>query len=1144
METRGSPLAAAGAPLDSVESDAWQTLCTLEAELEAELRDEVSRSAERRKSSDVKSWDSSETPMTTSTTSPSRTSFSNPPSSASPGYWLRRQPHPSWAHSASQSPARVSAPGVAQSRVSTHSEWSNSLGVVVDGFGHPMLPMATSKPLVRTGRHPLRERETRKWAATAFVAADDSPGDGKDSFSGHNGNRFHLVRDEKAGTHNFRGGFVDESPHFNSTRRTQSAQSARKRSSPAFGAVESTLTGGIATERRKKQRPPFVVGVGDSSRARFSRQAKENFSTRVANANLRARRSEGTKKSSPPEGVFVTQETPALRNNSNSAVSATRESKSPRVERVDAEFDFRFGKLSLDSHDANDPNASSSYAAAVDATRLLFDAVEKRVKCALARAMNQSGVVDRDRDENSFALAFPSPASSANAVEATRLRDRRDSTSFVDAISVPQQENPSTELVSPFANTDAKLPVRAMKRSIDAYLSRRRVGGSFGNSAASTPSVVFTAASTPTEKTKTCFENENENETETSSPKKALDSKPLSESPEPLPPTLVSERKPLPGGSKNTRVPGPNLRIESSDDDEFTYAPVYSPVAAIAAHKQMLSPEKANVSKKTTVGAFSKVGGVRPIRVDLRSRLGAASTSGTYGVTHEIKDTRNNTAKQSDSDASPDETTVSFPKRKILNALAPESSSSDEDENTELFSFCRRYRVSRVTSLVLEKWSCRVRERVQLANAHFGIKTKSLALYGWRLERVEGAVRNESRYCISQIPTLFAYTRLTLLFIYREVATRFSKIATRRRGRKRLAQCVQGWSKETKRCVAFRENIKNTLTRMVGGGAEQTGPETRVRLREISVETSPSERDATTRFEIGTMTEPETGFEASTDRVSEVLRVNASHGHDTAGIDVSRQASSLDTHAVNDVLDTLVRETDQHASCGPLFVATPAALRTGLDLCLVGEPGVSVAYTARGPSATSFSSELTEDSCSSCDDDEESEEEDESHEKPKAASFAAVTKDAADAVGVAVTGLLGLWRISETWNGYGVTDNASHGSLAGRFIPSDARDAARSPPTRALRFDPLGLDAQSDGLPVTSCSAVYKTSPVDRTPRVTSRTHQTPHTPRTPRVVFDAAKKQTMVLLDKGDGSPGNREVYVTMAEYVNYVDAAAVTYV
>ena len=35
-----------------------------------------------------------------------------------------------------------------------------------------------------------------------------------------------------------------------------------------------------------------------------------------------------------------------------------------------------------------------------------------------------------------------------------------------------------------------------------------------------------------------------------------------------------------------------------------------------------------------------------------------------------------------------------------------------------------------------------------------------------------------------------------------------------------------------------------------------------------------------------------------------------------------------------------------------------------------------------------------------------------------------------------------------------------------------------------------------------------------------------------------------MVLLDKGDGSPGNREVYVTMAEYVNYVDAAAVTYV
>ena len=35
-----------------------------------------------------------------------------------------------------------------------------------------------------------------------------------------------------------------------------------------------------------------------------------------------------------------------------------------------------------------------------------------------------------------------------------------------------------------------------------------------------------------------------------------------------------------------------------------------------------------------------------------------------------------------------------------------------------------------------------------------------------------------------------------------------------------------------------------------------------------------------------------------------------------------------------------------------------------------------------------------------------------------------------------------------------------------------------------------------------------------------------------------------MVLLDKGDGSPDNREVYVSMAEYLEYVDACAASYV
>ena len=146
--------------------------------------------------------------------------------------------------------------------------------------------------------------------------------------------------------------------------------------------------------------------------------------------------------------------------------------------------------------------------------------------------------------------------------------------------------------------------------------------------------------------------------------------------------------------------------------------------------------------------------------------------------------------------------------------------------------------------------------------------------------------------------------------------------------------------------------------------------------------------------------------------------------------------------------------------------------------------------------------------------------------------------DAADAVWVAVTGLLGLWRISENRETGGEelnaeVSNALYISDQGQLDNSrDERDDVLTTPSgdntkRLSRFDPLNMDSQSD----------HETSPAGRqTPNSSSPAH------RTPRVVKQNG--QTMVLLDKGDGSPGNREVYVSMAEYLEYVDACAASYV
>ena len=180
MET---PLGVAGARArNSVGSSDWQALCDLEAELEAELRDEVTRSSERsrrkRAEGNGTSWDSpgvSSGPPTRARASTERpaSSRSSPTASSSPGYRLRRQPHPSWAPSASQTPASASSPGA--DRSPRASRWSTELGVVLDGFGRPMLPLDTSASFARPGRAPLRERETKTWAETTPAVASAVP---------------------------------------------------------------------------------------------------------------------------------------------------------------------------------------------------------------------------------------------------------------------------------------------------------------------------------------------------------------------------------------------------------------------------------------------------------------------------------------------------------------------------------------------------------------------------------------------------------------------------------------------------------------------------------------------------------------------------------------------------------------------------------------------------------------------------------------------------------------------------------------------------------------------------------------------------------------------------------------------------------
>ena len=138
---------------------------------------------------------------------------------------------------------------------------------------------------------------------------------------------------------------------------------------------------------------------------------------------------------------------------------------------------------------------------------------------------------------------------------------------------------------------------------------------------------------------------------------------------------------------------------------------------------------------------------------------------------------------------------------------------------------------------------------------------------------------------------------------------------------------------------------------------------------------------------------------------------------------------------------------------------------------------------------------------------------------PMDADAVADSRDAAaSAVGVAVRGLLGLWRVS----------------LDGNDVRSE------------LPFDPLELsraiesDEDLDGWKVEAGGEIDDGA-VSRRPPIADFS-STPKMPR--RVTWDAARGEAMVLLgvdnDSEDGDGLETPVYASLAEYLDYVHLQA----
>ena len=1126
MET---PLGVAGARArNSVGSSDWQALCDLEAELEAELRDEVTRSSERsrrkRAEGNGTSWDSpgvSSGPPTRARASTERpaSSRSSPTASSSPGYRLRRQPHPSWAPSASQTPASASSPGA--DRSPRRSRWSIELGVVLDGFGRPMLPLDTSASFARPGRAPLRERETKTWAETTPAVASAVPAARRERLdrldAGENGDKKNgddvggPVVDVRAGAHRVRGGFVDDA------RRISAARPVRPRA----------LAGSVFQERRERlkrlsrdtsraARPPFVVGAGDSARARFLKASafgprKENrSSSSIGGKSVFARSfdfpdatprkashthasSAGIAGRAAGEGAFSVAPDPGNR------ASPRREDPPPRAE----------GGANGDV-----------FAAAVDATRSLFDAVERRVRDAVAREMetrHRLGGAQAVASPGSEPSPVPRPTAPSAASPPSSLepaKDARGSAASADDVSE------ALASASPLSglSRDGKTPIRAVKRSIDAYLERRRSGSAAAASTRSSPVVPRRSDDAPPRRTEPSFAT-------MTAKQRALE-----------PPKLV-----IRDVTDSNRDGFESETFLESDPEPFTYAPVYSPAAARDATASLHSSFKTSSSISSAARTeespqpskrrFAR--GVDSIGVDLRARLRAAArvVSPRERDADDARTSPTRFSKNSDSDASDDGdafTGDAFFKHTRLNV--PETSSdsdvsrdSDSKEDVhvarggdglELVSFCRRYRAARVCAVVLERWMYQARLRAALAAAHHAHVSRARAFYAWRAERLERAIRAE-------------------------VALRFATHARKTRARRLLAKTTRAWLRETRRAKAFRvaEVAPTASSESHGDGLAAA----RARLRPVGLvprlDSTAAEdvvrdaRDARAMAEMGTMTD---------DVDDEVF-------------DVETVPVSLDAFTrvlVDGLVDETVRAHEAAEACGPLVSSIPTALATNLfedaapGICGVDfhggerdgsdEDGIERRRPTVASEPRGFSPE-------------------------NAAAVDSVTADAADAVGVAVRGLLGLWKLSDETHVDANGESSSPSSLrATARRRSAAKSKSKSPrvtnafatPKRALRFDPLrdgaASDENDDDDEFAGSTTRFDSTGIRsrNTSRNTPRSSSSLSRPRrSRRVVFDRALGTTMLSAGKVRGAEGEN-VYLSIAEYVDVVNKAAASYV
>ena len=402
----------------------------------------------------------------------------------------------------------------------------------------------------------------------------------------------------------------------------------------------------------------------------------------------------------------------------------------------------------------------------------------------------------------------PSPASAA-----CRRRDRAtvDSRLGVD-FKTPGRVSALTELAAPVDDVsealesvsllsgDRKTPIRAVKRSIDAYLERRRVGSSAGATTTSS------ASSTPVVAARSVFAAAERRATVADPPERADRPEPPDPPEPPERRAAVSTRVGVAMTAKQRALQPPTLATrddaDATDSEPFAYAPVYSPVAAREATESLHSPfrktpfDAADETADAFGNSFSSKRrfsrGVEPVGVDLRARLRAAGRYGHSVSPRERVGERTSQTRDSDSDStsvSDDrDTAVAFPKGGRLHVPETSSSSSEYDESndgdgntnvSEMVSFCRRYRAARVRASVLERWMYQARLSVALAVAHHEHSSRARAFYAWRAERLERAIRVE-------------------------VALRFAKHARKTHARRLLAKTVRAWLRETRRSKAFR----------------------------------------------------------------------------------------------------------------------------------------------------------------------------------------------------------------------------------------------------------------------------------------------------------------------------------------------------